>query len=504
MKYFTLIGNHDFISKESTGLGAAMTIFNEYKDKIDGVYIFASPGIYRDMSEKISRKMKSFSTDSDISVKIVDLDIESPVDFDLVYKAMLDKSRTVIEEDELESEEIMINVTSGTPTMCTCWVLLAQANLIPNAKLIQSFETRFQQKYGKSCQEVDLNIDDFPEIKSPDKVKRELNRVSKENKVLKSEKKVIETDSQMPDLIGNSKVMRQIKDQIIKMIDTKTHVLILGERGTGKEVIAKSIWNTHRKEIDKKFIAYDCGGFAPNLIESELFGSKKGSFTGAEKDKEGLLQTNDGKMIFLDEIGNIPRANQNVFMRLLQSGEIRRVGSNNVKTLNVQIIGATNKDINDEEIFASDLRDRFQETITIPPLRDRKEDIRPLVEFFLQRSDSNVSFTDSVFSELVKYPWSGNVRELQNWVGRMCRYFDNEQVEWDDIPENYRPDSPSLSDEEIYYPDFPIDYNNYVEQLRLRAIEISKGNSSAADRLLGLKDGTIKQWKHQRKKKRSQ
>ena len=498
MKYFTLIGNHDFISKDSEP-GAAMTIFNEYKDKIDGVYIFASPGIYKEMSEKIARRMKSFSDNKELHVSIVDVDIESPVDFDLVYKAMLDESRTVIEKDKLHDEDIIINITSGTPTMCTCWVLLAQSNLIPNAKLIQSFELRFQRKYGKACQEVDLNIDDFPEIKSPDKVKRELNRVNKENKILKSEKKVIEIDLQMPDLIGNSKAMRQIKDQIVRMIDTETHVLILGERGTGKEVVAKSIWNAHRKKLDKKFIAYDCGGFSPNLIASELFGSKKGAFTGADKDKEGLLEANDGKMIFLDEIGNIPRENQNVFMRLLQSGEIRRIGSNTVKTLNVQIIGATNKDINDEEIFASDLRDRFQEIITIPPLRDRKEDIPILIESFLKRSNKNISFAESVLSELNKFPWSGNVRELQNWVGRMCRYFDNEQIEWSDIPENYRPDSPSLSDEEIYYPDFPFNYKDYVDQLRLRAIEVAKGNSSEADRLLGFKDGTIKQWKFQRK-----
>ncbi len=498
MKYFTLIGNHDFISKDSEP-GAAMTIFNVYKDKIDGVYIFASPGIYKEMSEKIARRMKNFSDNKELHVSIVDVDIESPVDFDLVYKAMLDESRTVIESDKLDEEEIIINITSGTPTMCTCWVLLAQSSLIPNAKLIQSFEIRFQRKYGKACQEVDLNIDDFPEIKSPDKLKRALNRINKENKILKSEKKVIEIDLKMPDLIGNSKAMRQIKDQIFRMIDSETNVLILGERGTGKEVVAKSIWNTHRKKLDKKFIAYDCGGFSPNLIASELFGYKKGAFTGADKDKEGLLEANDGKMIFLDEIGNIPRANQNVFMRLLQSGEIRRLGSNDVKKLNVQIIAATNKDINDEEIFASDLKDRFQETITVPPLRDRKEDIPILADFFLKRSNKNVSLAKSVHAELIKYQWEGNIRELQNWVGRMCRYFNNEQVEWDDIPENYRPDSPSFSDEEIFYPEFPFDYNKYIDQLRLRAIETAKGNASEADRLLKLKDGTMKQWRHQRK-----
>ena len=174
MKYFTLIGNHDFISKDNPSVGAALTIFNEYKDGISGVYIFASPGVYKEMSEKTARRMKSFSENNDLSVSIIDLDIESPVDFDLVYKAMLDESRTVIENDNLNDEEIIINITSGTPTMSTCWVLLAKSNLIPNAKLIQSFEIDFQRKYGKSCREVDFNIDDFPEIVSPDQVKRKL------------------------------------------------------------------------------------------------------------------------------------------------------------------------------------------------------------------------------------------------------------------------------------------------------------------------------------------
>ena len=110
--------------------------------------------------------MKSFSEKENININIIDLDIESPVDFDLVYKAMLDESRTVIEDDNLDEEEIIINITSGTPTMCTCWVLLAQSNLIPNAKLIQSFEAKFQHKYGKSCQVVDFNIDDFLILKA--------------------------------------------------------------------------------------------------------------------------------------------------------------------------------------------------------------------------------------------------------------------------------------------------------------------------------------------------
>ena len=109
-------------------------------------------------------------------------------------------------------------------------------------------------------------------------------------------------------------------------------------------------------------------------------------------------------------------------------GEIKKSGSNQVETVNVQIIGATNKDINDPDIFASDLRDRFDEVIVLPPLRDRKDDIPQLVDHFLKLSDKNVSFSKDVYNELLKFSWPANVRQLQNWVKRMCRYFKNQQV----------------------------------------------------------------------------
>lgn len=502
MKYFTLIGNHDFISKENIGLGAVLTIFNEYKHNIDGVYIFASPGAYRKMSEKIKRKMISFSDNPGLEISIIDLDIANPIDFDVVYKALLDETRTVIESFNLKNEEFIINITSGTPTMSTCWVLLSKSNLIPNSKLIQSFETKFQHKYGKSCQEVDLNSDDFPEIISPDKVKRKLNRVNKELAILKDEKNIKDTDFKFPSLIGDSLPIRNIKDQILKLINNKTHVLILGEPGTGKEVIAKSIWNIHRGKKDRNQVVYDCGAIDPNLIHGELFGYVKGAFTGADRNKDGIIEKNNDKMIFLDEIGNIPRDKQNVFMRLLQSGESRKAGSPHVNTLNVQIIAATNKNIYDSNIFAPDLRDRFHEIIIIPPLRERKDDIKQLTTHFLQLANKNVSFTDDVYKKILNYTWVGNVRQLQNWVNRMCRLFSNQEVDWKEIPVNMRPHLPTDLADKLNLPDFPIDYNFYIQQLRLKAIEISNGNNSKADRLLGLKDGATRQWVFQRKNRK--
>lgn len=502
MKYFTIIGNHDAIDSKLPGIGAALTIFFNYIEKIDGVYIFSSPDkphfSYKQTAKKIKRRMEAEK--KDLPVSIIEMDIESPVDFDLVYKTMLDETQTVIEKDNILNDPKIINITSGTPTMSTCWVLLQKSGLILNAKLIQSFEPKFQQKYGKTCQEVDLNIDDFPEINTPSKEKRALNRVNQEIKILRDEKSTAEKDDTIPGLIGKSKQIREIKEQIIELIDRNTHVLILGEPGTGKEVVAKSVWDVHRKDLDKKFNPFDCGQFDPNLIISELFGYEKGAFTGANQKKTGIVESADGKMLYLDEIGNIPLENQSVFLRFLQFGEWKRVGSTSSQQSNIQVVAATNKDIYDSSIFRADVKDRFHEIIVLPPLRERKTDIPLLTDYFLNKINKNVSFDRLTYQQLEKYSWPGNVRQLEMWISRICRKFQDRQISWGEIPDILKPNEQTIRSE-YDFPELPINSNDYITKLRLHALEIADGNKAKADRLLGLKDGTMKQWLFQRLKR---
>tara|TARA_B100000315_G_C14543175_1_gene571937 strand:+ start:173 stop:1699 length:1527 start_codon:yes stop_codon:yes gene_type:complete len=504
MKYFTIIGNHDAIDATQPGIGAALTIFFNYMADIDGVYIFTSPDkphfLYKQTAEKIMRRMQAEK--KGLPVSIIEMDIESPVDFDLVYKTMLDETQTVIEKDNIKDKPKIINITSGTPTMTTCWVLLQKSGLIPNAKLIQSFEPRFQQKYGKTCQEVDLSIDDFPEINTPSKEKRALNRVNQEIKVLRDEKTTIETDDAIPGLIGKSKQIRDIKEQILHLVDTETHVLILGEQGTGKEVVARAVWDVHRKEIDKIFNPFDCGQFDSNLIISELFGYEKGAFTGANQQKKGIVEYANGKMLYLDEIGNIPFNNQGVFLRFLQFGEWKRVGATKPNTSQVQVVAATNKDIYDTKIFRTDLKDRFHETIQLPPLRERQCDIKLLADFFLTKINKNVLFDSTIYEKLEDYSWPGNVRQLEMWISRICRKYKDIQLTWEEIPDILKPNIKS-SNSEHDFPDLPMNSNDFITKLRFHALEIADGNKSKADRLLGLKEGTIKQWIHQREKRNS-
>jgi transcriptional regulator with GAF, ATPase, and Fis domain len=500
MKYFTIIGNHDAIDSSHNGVGAALTIFFNYKDEIDEVYIFTSPDNphfpYKQTAEKTMRRMKQ--EQRGMPVSIIEMDIDNPVNFDLVYKVMLDESHKVMEENNIQDDEKIINITSGTPTMSTCWVLLQKSGLIPNAKLIQSFEPRFQQKYGKTCQEVDLSIDDFPEINTPSKERRALNRANQELKVLRDENTILKTDDALPGIIGKSQKIRDIKDQILQLIDTETHVLIIGEPGTGKEVVAKSIWDTYRKDIDKEFNPFDCGQFDPNLIISELFGYEKGAFTGANQQKKGIVEISNGRMLYLDEIGNIPLENQGVFLRFLQFGEWKRVGATKTNRSTIQVVAATNKDIYDKTVFRADLKDRFHETIFLPPLRERSGDIRLLTDYFLSRANKNVSFDESVYEKIKEFPWPGNVRQLKMWISRICRKYKDIHLGWDEIPNLLKPEK--IKDSSNFeFPELPINYNQYITELRLHALDLADGNKAKADRLLSLKDGTLKQWLHQRK-----
>jgi DNA-binding NtrC family response regulator len=502
LKYFTLIGNHDAIGPDTVGFGAALTIFMNYIEEIDGAYILTTPDKpnfnYKNTAEKTLRRMQLEK--KDLPVTIVEMDLDNPVNFDLVYKVMLDEVQKVMEKDNIQNDEKIINITSGTPTMTTCWVLLQKSGLIPNAKLIQSFETKYQREHGKSCQEVDLDIDDFPEIKSPNGIKVKLNRAKSELKILKEEKSIKKIDESIPNLIGNTVPIREIKQQITKLINTDTHVLILGEPGTGKEVIAKAIWNQHRTEIDKELNVFDSGTFSEELILSELFGHVKGAFTGAGREKSGIVEKCNGKMLFLDEIGNIPRDKQNVLMRFLQFGEWRKVGSDRVNKSDIQIIAATNKDINDSDIFAPDLRDRFDETIKLPSLKTRKMDIKILTDHFLFKSGDNVSFDEDVYTALESYSWPGNIRQLEKWINRICRYYKNTHIQWEDIPDNIKPDLPSPFDDQVQYPEYPINYYEYTNNLRKRALEFAGGNQARAAELLSIKPTTMRQWVLKQKK----
>lgn len=243
-------------------------------------------------------------------------------------------------------------------------------------------------------------------------------------------------------ILAVSKEMKGALSLAEKVANFQATVLILGESGVGKEEVAKFIHKNSMRR-DKPFIAINCGAIPDNLLESELFGYEKGAFTGAiNTGKEGLLEAAAGGTVFLDEIGETPLDFQVKLLRFLESKEIRRVGSNHSKSVDVRVLAATNRNLEtmiEEGTFRRDLYYRINVVqIEVPPLRKRKEDIVPLASFFLQKYNQKYGqeklLTLELVDELEKYQWVGNVRELKNVIENMVIVSNNEYLQTEDLP----------------------------------------------------------------------
>ena len=233
-------------------------------------------------------------------------------------------------------------------------------------------------------------------------------------------------------MIGKSAAMKEIFKLVERVAPYNTTVLIAGESGTGKELIAKGI-HLAGERSGTDLVSIDCGGIPDNLLESEFFGYKKGAFTGADKDKKGLFQEADQGTIFLDEIGELPVALQVKLLRVLQENEIRPIGDTRATKVDVRVIAATKKNLENEVAagnFREDLYYRLNVlNIQIPPLRDRIEDVPLLIDLFIDRYNKRLgkeikAASTSAIAQLMKYTWPGNIRELANAIHRavlMCR-----------------------------------------------------------------------------------
>jgi two-component system response regulator AtoC len=247
-----------------------------------------------------------------------------------------------------------------------------------------------------------------------------------ENRLLKERIKKIEGNYNFGNLVAKSDAMQSMFQIAAKATQYKTTVLVLGDSGTGKELIARAIhFEGDRSKMP--LVPVNCGGIPETLLESELFGYKKGAFTGADKNKKGLFQEADGGTIFLDEIGELPLTLQVKLLRVLQENEVRMIGDSKSMKIDVRVIAATAKDLEEEVkkgAFREDLYYRLNVlSIKIPPLRDRAEDIPLLCDHFIERFNSRLNkkiegISPAAMSRLLEYDWPGNVRELENMIER--------------------------------------------------------------------------------------
>ena len=244
-------------------------------------------------------------------------------------------------------------------------------------------------------------------------------------------------------VVGNSQAMHSVIERLRQVAPTSATVLITGESGTGKELVAKAIHvNSPRRA--KPFVPLNCAALSENILESELFGHVKGAFTGAERERKGYFEQANGGTLFMDEVGDIPLSTQVKLLRVLESGEITRVGTNEAIRVNVRLVSATNRDLSEAiaaGTFRQDLYHRLKVVgVKLPPLRARREDITLLLEHFLKEFSTAhgkplATVTPALRKALMAYPWPGNVRELRNVVESLVVIDTDGVLDLDDLTE---------------------------------------------------------------------
>ncbi|HEX9960198.1 MAG TPA: sigma-54 dependent transcriptional regulator [Pyrinomonadaceae bacterium] len=362
--------------------------------------------------KQMSAYKKWLATKTATLIEARHINLTSPMDFGEIYRGVIE-TITEVEAEYDKNLTLVFHLSPGTSAMAAVWILIAKTR-IP-AELLQSSPEA-------GVQSVSVPFEISAEF-IPDMLRRadeQLERTAAE----------FSSASEFADIIYQSPQMREIVEQAQMIAQHKFAVLIEGESGTGKELFARAI---HRLSLrnDKAFIPVNCGAIPAELIESELFGHKKGAFTGATEKRTGLFKEADGGTIFLDEIGELPLRAQVRLLRVLQENEVTPVGASRPEKIDVRVISATNRNLMEETINGNFREDLFYRLavfpLYLPPLRERKGDLSLLIDHFLERLNRENTgkfwnepkrISPAAKNALLNHRWDGNVRELQNTILR--------------------------------------------------------------------------------------
>jgi two-component system NtrC family response regulator len=324
---------------------------------------------------------------------------------------------------------------------------------------------------------------------------RKMACLQRENRELR---RAVEETLRFENLVGSSEAMRRLYELLELTAPTMSTVLISGETGTGKELVARAIhYNSPRHEAP--FVTVNCGALPDSLVEAELFGHRKGAFTGADSNRPGKFEAADAGTLFLDEVGEIPVELQPKILRALQTGEIDRIGQDHPSRIDVRIVAATNSDLEhavSEGTFRRDLYYRLAVVqITVPPLRERRDDIPLLAQHFLTRFSernqrSGLRFPPEVFSLFDRYPWPGNVRELENAVERMVVLSRDDVLSLDALPDQIV-EATETDHALLTLPDGGVNLESLERDFIRQALRRTQGNQTQAARLLGMTRSTL-------------
>lgn len=453
----------------------------------DNIVLLTTPSIV-DKAENTKKIIEELYPDKKVTIHHTN--INDPTNHAEIINAI---NKFVEKENELlfqKNYEIFISVTSGTPAIHACWLLVTASGKIP-AKIIHVKERKYTPSGKPEITQIDLTKPEFPVISPKITVHWE-------------------KEDTLPEsfydygLIGNSQNFIKACQQAWNYARENVDILLLGETGTGKELFAKMIHKVSGRKGE--FVPFHCAGTTENIFESELFGHKKGAFTGAISNRDGRCKTAQNGTLFFDEIGDVPLSLQVKLLRFLEDKKYSPVGSDKEEEADVRFVFATNKNL-EELVKEGKMREDFYYRIRgvkviIPPLRERITDIHLLIEYFVTKFDNKtpkVQITPEAMQKLTKYNWPGNIRELEKTIKEAIINSGDQRIITPDIISF----SPSIKDSEEYlqylptlYEGFQLDsLKNEIHDFYIRkALEMTKGNQSQAAKLLGITPQAISQY----------
>jgi len=478
---FAWIGNNDLLAASNDGMAGLGPICQAAttREFAEAVLLSNYP------REKSGNYCDWLSKRVDIPVKLRAASLEDPTDFRSIYDHAKKEVRAFLDSHKT-SVELTFHLSPGTPSMATIWVILA--NSIFTATLIQTSPER-----GLKDVELpfDLAVDYLPDL-----IKRRDEGIGRLFERSDSE------SHEFSGIIHRSGIMKRLVARAKTVAPHYLPVLIQGDSGTGKELLAEAI---HRASLFKgQFVAVNCGAIPSELIESELFGHKKGAFTGATSDKIGFIKAATGGTLFLDEVGELPLSAQVKLLRVLQEGTYIPVGSTVSEKTDARIIAATNRNLIVEISagrFRDDLFHRLAVAIlSIPPLREREGDLGLLIDHFLAKANDRLTrgvespskrLTAGAKSHLLHHPWPGNVRELQNTLLRTVLWSSSDIIDDHEVDEALlqfprRNETSDILDKQLGEGFELEDIMSKVAKHYLeRAMKATAGNKSKTSKLLG-------------------
>ena len=445
----------------------------------DHVYLFDTPSTRKATQET---KVAISRLHPHIEVQVLDVALEDPTNYEDILNGLRSHFRQIIER--FRSASFFISVASGTPQMHACWVLMAASGEIP-ARILHVRPPRFVTKMHPLVSEIDLSSREFPTVRF-------------QAETISVEEGEIDVDTAWLQLgiVGDHPVMKRVLETGAMLAPSRSPILIFGETGTGKELFARFI---HRLSGRAKqpFVAVNCAAIPEDLVESLLFGHKRGAFSGAITDQTGKFDVADKGTLFLDELGELPLPAQAKLLRVLQDGLVEPIGQAKPHRVDVRIVGATNRDLRRlvrQGKFREDLFYRLNVgEIKLPPLRERRSDITVLALHILDKLNGSLRrpkrLSSDALSRLQSHSWPGNVRDLENVIERSVRLSRHDVLNADDLlitePVTYADPFDALPDP---YEGFSLEefLGSARKQMILRALEATNGNQSQAARLLGI------------------